>query len=93
MPMAALEAMAHARPVVCSRIGGLPELVEDGVTGLLAEAGDAEDLALRIRKIWEDPALAAKLGSAGFEKVTNKHSPDRHYERLMSIYHEAIDGR
>ena len=43
------EAMLHGKPVICSRIGGLPEIVDDGVTGLLFEPGNAEDLAEKIR--------------------------------------------
>lgn len=84
------EAMLHAKPVVCSRIGGLPEIVDDGVTGLLSEPGNAEDLAGKIRYLWDRPALCREMGQAGREKVLREYSPEKYYERLMAVYEQAI---
>jgi predicted SAM-dependent methyltransferase len=61
----AVEAMASARPVVGSRLGGLAELIEDGVTGLLSRPGDAGDLAERITKLLDDPDLRRTIGRNG----------------------------
>lgn len=89
-PGVLIEAMLHARPVICSRIGGIPEIVEDGVTGLLFAAGNADDLAEKIQHLWERPGLCRKMGKAGREKVLREYSPLKYYERLMAVYGNAI---
>src|SRR5581483_6705553 len=61
----AVEAMAAGRPVVASRIGGLPFTVADGSTGLLCEPGDPDDLARQIELLLDDPALRERTGRAG----------------------------
>jgi glycosyltransferase involved in cell wall biosynthesis len=65
MPMSILEAMAAGVPVVASAVGGIPELVVDGETGLLVPAGDAEALAGALRRLLGDPALRRRFGDAG----------------------------
>ena len=59
-----LEAMASGTPVIASRIGGLREVVDDGVTGFLVEPGDVGALRARLAQVLGDPALAARLGRA-----------------------------
>jgi len=83
------EAMSHARPLVCARIGGLPEIVTDGGNGLLYTPGDAADLAGKIRRLWGDPAMCAALGGNGRDRALTDYGPDRHYERLMAAYARA----
>jgi glycosyltransferase involved in cell wall biosynthesis len=89
-PTVLLEAMSHGLPVVCSRIGGLPEIVEDGITGLLYEPGDANELADRIRTLWQNPDLCKKLGEGGRKKVQKDYAADRLLDRLMGIYEKVI---
>jgi colanic acid/amylovoran biosynthesis glycosyltransferase len=69
IPVALMEAMASGRPVVSTKTAGIPELVDDGVNGLLVEAGDAEALAAAIRSILADPHRARSMGERGREKV------------------------
>jgi len=64
-----LEAMACARPVVATRVGGIPEVVQDGETGLLARPADPADLADRLAVVLSDPARAAEMGRRGRERV------------------------
>ena len=64
-PMSVLEAMAYAKPVVATRVGGIPELVTEGVTGFLFEPGDAEQLRDRLERLMADIALRARMGAAG----------------------------
>jgi len=90
-PNTLLEAMAFAKPVICSRIGGLPEIVDDGITGLLFEPGNADDLAEKIRYLWDNPELRKKMGHAGREKALREYSPEKYYERLMAVYKKAIE--
>jgi len=89
-PTTILEAMAAGKPVVCSRIGGLPEIVDDDVAGLLFKPGDARDLAEKIRYLWDRPDLCRKMGQAGREKVLREYSLQRHYDRLMAAYERAL---
>jgi glycosyltransferase involved in cell wall biosynthesis len=83
----AVEAMAVGRPVVASRIGGLPATVLDGVTGLLCEPGSAEDLASKIETLLDDAALRERLGQAGRRRFEEHYRWDviiqRHYVPLL----------
>lgn len=69
IPVALMEAMASGIPVVASRLSGIPELVEDGVSGVLTPPGDAHALADTLERLWFDPALRQRLGRAAREKV------------------------
>jgi len=89
LPM--VEAALHGKPVICSRIGGLPEIVDDGVTGLLFEPGNTADLAEKIRYLWDRPDLCRKMGQAGRQKALREYSPEKYYERLMAVYEKALD--
>ncbi len=84
-----IEAMAHGLPVIGSRIGGLPEVVDDQVTGLLFEPGNAEDLARKMGILWADPHLCRQMGKKGREKVIRLYSQDKYYVDLMKAYGRA----
>src|SRR5207302_6963268 len=73
-PMSALEAFAAGKPVVASRIGGLPELVEDGVTGTLVPPDDPARLAEAMTALWQAPERAAKLGKRAWRRVRERYS-------------------
>jgi glycosyltransferase involved in cell wall biosynthesis len=88
-PMSVLEAFAYGKPVIAARIGGIPELVADGVTGLLFEPGNANDLQRAIERLIERPGLAAEMGRRAREDVEARFGPERHYEGLMAIYERA----
>jgi glycosyltransferase involved in cell wall biosynthesis len=83
----AVEAMACGKPVVASRIGGLPWVVEDEATGLLFEPGDAAGLAGQLARLLDDEALSTRLGEAGRQKFEVEFRWDqvvrRHYARLF----------
>ena len=85
------EAMAHGLPVVASRIGALPEIVDEGVTGHLFHAGDADDLAARIDALWGDPCRCKAMGLAGREKVKREYTRGVYYARLMRVYEEVLE--
>jgi len=88
--LVAAEAMSHGVPVIASKIGALEEVVDDGVTGLLFEPGNAEDLAAKMRLLWNDPALCRRMGEAGRQKVIKEYNEGAHYERLMAVYEAAL---
>lgn len=85
-----VEAMGHGLPVIASRRGGLPEIVEDGVTGLLFEPGNAEDLAEKIKYLWENPKICREMGQAGRKKVIREYGEEVYFNRLMKVYETAI---
>lgn len=84
------EAALWGKPVICSRIGGLPEIVEDGVTGLLFQPDNAHDLQAKVRYLWERPELCKKMGQAGREKALCEYSAPKYYNNLMATYEKAI---
>jgi glycosyltransferase involved in cell wall biosynthesis len=92
-PAVVLETYAMGRPVIGSRIGGIPELIEDGHTGLLATPGDANDLREKIRFMLERPTLCQEWGRNGNRKLQARFSRAAHYDRLMSIYESVLQGK
>jgi glycosyltransferase involved in cell wall biosynthesis len=87
--VAALEAMAAGRPVVASRVGGLGEVVVDGVTGLLVPAGDATALARALARLARDAGLRVRLGRAGRERVLAGYTAARMADGTIACYGEA----
>jgi glycosyltransferase involved in cell wall biosynthesis len=83
----AVEAMAAARPVIASRLGGLPFTVADGATGLLCEPGDADDLGRKIETLLDDPGLRQRLGEAGRRRFEEHYAwpviVEKHYTPLL----------
>jgi glycosyltransferase involved in cell wall biosynthesis len=88
---AAAEALLDGRPVVASRIGAIPELVEHEVTGLLVPPGDATALTAAVSRALTDPA-AARWGEAGRARILAAGDPARHLESLVAVYREAMAG-
>ena len=91
--MVLVEAMLHGKPIICPRIGGMPEIVEEGISGLLFESGDYKDLASKIRYLWERSDLCQKMGIYGREKAIKEYSAEKYYERLISLYHKSLEFR
>jgi len=85
-PMVVLEAMAAAKPVVATALGGIPELVEDGVTGLLVPPADPQALATVLGRVLADGALAADLGAAARSRAEALHSLGGHLEAVEAFY-------
>jgi glycosyltransferase involved in cell wall biosynthesis len=81
-----LEAMAAAIPVVATRVGGTPELVRDGVTGLLVPPGNESDLARAIARFLDDPALARGFGDAARKRVIQEFSIERMLRQTEDLY-------
>lgn len=90
--IAPAEAMAVARPVIYSKFGPGPELVEDGVNGLLCDPHDVPALASLIEKVLADPALGARLGAAGREKVLHFCDTRHWLETNARFYERCIAG-
>jgi glycosyltransferase involved in cell wall biosynthesis len=85
-----LEAMAHGKPVVGGAHGGVPDIVEDGVTGLLVQHGDVDALALALESLLTDPARAGAMGARGKERVGRKFSFARFEEQLTENLNRVL---
>jgi glycosyltransferase involved in cell wall biosynthesis len=85
-PITVFESFAYGKPVVGASIGGVPELVVDGETGLLFEPGDAEALGDRIRALAADRRRATEMGRAARARLERDHSPEIHCDRILEIY-------
>lgn len=88
--IAALECMSSGRPVVVSDIPGVSEVLEDGVTGLVAEPFDPEDLAEKIRRVALDVELSNAMGKAARERVLRRFTLPRVVDQLLEVYRATI---
>lgn len=86
------EAMAAGCPVVAPRVGGIPEMVEDGINGLLFRPGDASDMAEKLCRILEDDALAARLGRRAGIDCEQRHGPAALARRFADNFRKVIEG-
>jgi glycosyltransferase involved in cell wall biosynthesis len=90
--LAALEAMAAARPVIATRVAALPEVVEDEETGLLVSPRSGSDLRDAIQRLASDEALRTRLGQAGRRRAKERFSLDAQVSATIKIYGEATRG-
>ncbi len=88
-PMIVLESFACGTPVVASGLGGLTELIRPGVDGELVPADDASALGAALSAVAADPAAARRMGLAGRSLAVERFEPERHLDRLESVYAEA----
>jgi len=91
VPQSLSQAMAMARPVVAAAVGGIPELVIDGRTGLIAEAGNADSFARQMSRLVGDPALRATLGAAAREHVLEGYTDDIMARRTEEFYWRLLE--
>ena len=87
-----LEALAQGTPVISSRVGGIPEFIEDGRAGLLVRPGDADALSEALRRLYGDPALARSMGRYGQETTVPRYSWDRVVDELEALYIDVQSG-
>ncbi|MEO5821016.1 MAG: glycosyltransferase family 4 protein, partial [Vicinamibacteraceae bacterium] len=85
-----LEAMACRKPVIGARAGAIPEIVDEGVTGLTFPPGDAERLAEAILALVQDPARARRMGEAGYERLVATFHIQRNAEATASLYERLL---
>jgi glycosyltransferase involved in cell wall biosynthesis len=81
-----LDAMGFSRPVVATAAGGIPEAVEDGITGRLVPPGDAAGLARALAEVLQDPALRQSFGAAGRRRFLERFTADRMVDRTLEAY-------
>jgi glycosyltransferase involved in cell wall biosynthesis len=85
-----LEAMAMGKPVISTNVGGIPEVVLDGVTGILVQPANRKDLARAIMKLVNDPELRESLGREGRRRVEEHFNLQAHVQRIQEIYGKIL---
>lgn len=92
MPNVALEAMAFGKALVATRVGGVPEVVLDGETGVLVAPADPGDLAAGMLRLLDQPELLVRYGAAGRERIESEFSPENRARKLIGLYHELLQS-
>ena len=92
-PLSVMEYMQAGLPVVATRVGGVPDLVEDGVTGTLVARGSGRALANGIAPLLEDPSLAREMGRRGQALCTSRFSLEAMVANLQDLYEELLEAR
>ncbi|EIQ0325350.1 glycosyltransferase family 4 protein [Escherichia coli] len=85
-----LEAMSFAKPVIGSRIGGIPEQIRDGIDGILFEPGNVQELADAMDNLIDAPEKARAMGLNGRERLKGKYTLHQHMEKLLALYKEIL---
>src|SRR5690606_25835572 len=91
IPNSLIEAMATSKPVVASAVDGIPELVQDGKTGLLFESNDIEQLTGALARLIDDPSLRAQYGAAGRQRIENEFDLRRQAELYRQLYRSLLE--
>jgi len=89
-PVVAIEALAAQRPVVATRVGGVPDVVREGVDGFLVDVGDVDGLAGRLAELARDPELRRRFGEAGREAVVPRYRVSRLLDDVDALYRELL---
>ncbi len=93
LPGALLEAGAVGRPVVATAVGGVPEIIEDGVTGLLCASGDADALEAGVARLIEAPELRSEMGAAARDRIATLFDSDKCAADLAEVYRSLVAQR
>jgi glycosyltransferase involved in cell wall biosynthesis len=91
-PVSVIEALAAERPAVATRVGGVPDVVRDGVDGYLVDVGDAAALADRLAELANDPAQRDAMGREGRSRVLERYAVDRLVDDIDRLYRELLGG-
>jgi glycosyltransferase involved in cell wall biosynthesis len=89
-PVSAIESLAAERPVVATRVGGVPDVVADGEDGFLVEPGETGELADRIERLAREPELRERMGAAGRSRVVERYSVARLVDDVDRLYRELL---
>jgi glycosyltransferase involved in cell wall biosynthesis len=87
-----MEYMESARSIVATRVGGVPDLIEDGVHGLLVDPGDQPGLTAAIRRMLADPEAARRMGEAARERRRHEFTVDLMVRRFEALYERLVGG-
>jgi len=93
MPMAVLEAMACALPIIATKVGGLVDLIQDGINGILVEPSKPDQLINALVKLATAPQLRATIGKSAYQTVREKYDVEQHVRQLVNIYRQVNADR
>jgi glycosyltransferase involved in cell wall biosynthesis len=93
LPLSLIEAMMAGKPVVSTRVGGIPEVIEHGVDGLLVEPGDVEGTVAALKTLLDDPGRRAAMGERGRRKAIDRYAPSRVLGIIESRYAEILERK
>ncbi|MGH7860542.1 MAG: glycosyltransferase family 4 protein, partial [Candidatus Binatia bacterium] len=88
-----IEAMACGKPVVATRVGGVPEIVVEGTTGLLVDPGAPRQLADAAERLLRDERLRSEMGANGRKRVIEDFSLESHVEAILAVYERLAERR
>jgi glycosyltransferase involved in cell wall biosynthesis len=91
-PVSVIEALAAGRPAVATSVGGVPDIVRDGVDGYLVQVGDAAKLGQRLAELAADPARRDEMGRDGRERVVERYAVARLVDEIDALYRELLKG-
>ena len=89
-PVSVIEALAAQRPAVATRVGGVPDVVRDGIDGFLVEVGDTRALAERLTELARDPARRAQMGEQGRARVLERYAVGRLVDDVDRLYRTLL---
>jgi len=92
-PMVIAQAMAAGKPVVATRVGGVPDMVEDGVTGLLCDPGNSEQLADGLVALLKDPELRRRMGQQAHQLAEKRYRANRVAQATLEAYRSVLGRR
>jgi glycosyltransferase involved in cell wall biosynthesis len=92
MPFVILEAMTASKPVIASKIYGIPEVIVEGETGFMVPPRDVDSLYAAMRKVFENPGLCRRMGAAGRRRVESSFSLERMVRGVESVYEAVLSG-
>ena len=87
-----VESFTCGKPVIASKVGGIPEIIEDGINGILVEPGNVDNLVNAIKKLHSNNNLVIEMGKNGRAKAENNYTPQIHYEKLIKVYNTLLKG-
>jgi glycosyltransferase involved in cell wall biosynthesis len=89
-PVTVIEALAAGRPVVATRVGGVPDVVREGEDGFLVEMGATDELAERLQRLAGDPELRERMGKAGRARVVPRYAVERLVDDVDRLYRSLL---
>lgn len=92
-PMTIIESMAYGKAVIGSNLGGIPELIQDGITGLIFKAGEEEDLASKINYLLNDPLKCQYMGKEGRVRAEKLYDKEIHFEKINALYKSILSNK
>jgi len=87
-----LEAMSYGKPVIGTKVGGIPEIIKDNYTGLLIDVKDSQQIALAVLKLFSDNHLREKLGHQAFKAISEKFDANKMTKKALAVYFKAINN-